>query len=133
EWTRAVPPDTKAPPPLERENQRGDNRWRDRVAEARERVRQALREAAAPDRRPVLHRPRRDRKRRALAEADQHAAEEQRRESTGQPGEDRRASPDDAAEEQCPPRPEPVADPATENLKQQVGIAERGLQKTELR
>ena len=114
------------------DDQPRDDRRRDGVAQPRERVRQTLREAAAADRRPALHRARRDRERRAFADADQQPAHEQRRQAAGEAGEDRGRRPDQAAEKQRPPRTEAIADPAAENLEHQIRITERRLQEAQL-
>src|SRR5262249_30102760 len=57
--------------PRDQCDQGSDDRRRHRVAEPRKGVRDALREAAALDRRPTLHRPRRAGKRRAFAKTEQ--------------------------------------------------------------
>src|SRR5205085_9027045 len=104
--------------PGDHHDEPGDDWRRQRVAEPRKGVREALREAAPRERRPVLHRTRGDRERGALAAADEHAAEKERRESAGDAGEDRRRRPDQSAEEQRAPRPESIPDPPTEDLEQ---------------
>jgi len=95
-------------------------------------VGQPLREPPASERRPVLHRARRDREGRAFADPDQKAAQEQRHQAARESGQDRRARPDEAAQKQGPPRPESIADPAAEDLEEEVGIPECRLQKAEL-
>ena len=59
--------------------------------------------------------------------------EEQRHETAGEAGQDGRRRPDQAAQEQRAPRTEAIADPAAEDLKEQIRIAERRLQEAELR
>ena len=59
--------------------------------------------------------------------------DEQRHQAAGKTGEDRRRRPDQPAQEQRAPGAEAVADPAAENLEDQVGIAERRLEEAELR
>ena len=99
------------------------DQWRRHgIAEPRERVRQTLGEAPAVRRRPVLHRARCGWKRRALAEAERHARNEQRDEPGDKAGHDGRGRPDQAAPEQRPARTEMVADPAADHLEQEVGI-----------
>jgi hypothetical protein len=68
-----------------------------------------------------------------FADPDQKTAEEQRHQTAGESGQDGRRRPDQAALEQCAPRAEAIADPAAEDLKEQIGIAERRLQEAELR
>src|ERR1043166_741241 len=105
-------------------NQVRDQRRRDRIADPREGVREALREAAARGRRPALHRARRDRERRALADAEHQPHEVQRHQAAGQAGQDRRGRPDQPADKQRPPRAPLVANPAAQNLKHRVRDAE---------
>ena len=70
-----MPTTTKEPRQLTSRISHADERRRQRVAEPRERVRNALREPALLRRHPVRHRARRDRQRRH-ADAEQHAAED---------------------------------------------------------
>jgi len=93
----------------------------------------ALREAAPARWRPALHRPRRDGKRRAFADSQQHANQKQHRQAGGEPGENGRRRPDQAADKQRLARAETVAHPAAEHLKQQVRIREGGEHEPELR
>ena len=109
-----------------------DDRRRDRVAEPREGVRDALREAAAARAasssasrasRSGTSRPRRSRAARARRTA---------REAAGEAGRDRGGGPDQAAARTASARPEAIADPAAEDLEQQIGIGEGGEHEAEL-
>jgi hypothetical protein len=80
----------------------------------------------------ALPSPGRHRERRAFTDAHQEPAEEQRGQAAGKSRQDRRGGPDEAAQEQRPARTEAVADPAAEDLENQVRVAERRLQKTKL-
>ena len=104
---------------------RHDHDRGERIAEAREGVGDALREAAAAGLDPMLHGARRGRQRRADAEAHQHAPEEERgRSPGGETGQDGRARPDEAGDEERLARAEFVGGQAADDLEQQIGIGE---------
>ncbi len=84
----------------------------------------ALRKPAARGGRPALHRARRYRKRRALTDTEQNAHEEEAGHSAGEPGQDRRAGPDQTAGEQRPARSESIAYPPPEHLEREIGVTE---------
>ena len=122
---RAAPPDRGDEP---RHDWRGDG-----ISQPRKRVGDPLCEPSALDRRPALHRARRDRKRRAFADAEEHPHQEQRHEPAGEAGQDRRSCPDETAHEERPARPEAIPDPAAEHLKEQIRIRKCGKDEPELR
>src|SRR5207248_1668454 len=111
--------DERPAPRDERDQPRHDRRG-DGVAEARERMRDALRKTALMGGHPTLHRARRDWERRAFADAEHEPAQEQGRYAAGEAGEYRRGGPDETADEQRDARSEPIPNPPAEHLKEQV-------------
>ena len=125
EEARDADDDERAAPADERHDGHHHDRG-ERIAEPRERVRDALREAAAAGLDPMLHGARRGRQRRADAKAHQHAPEEERGEPGGEAGQDGRARPDEAGDEERLARAEFVGGHAADDLEQQIGIGEGG-------
>ncbi len=97
---------------------------RHRIADARGRVRNALREAALLFGHPARHRGCRRRKRRPLTEAQQQPCGEQRSEPAGKAGQDGGQRPNCAAADQGALGAETVAHPAADDLKHEVRIRE---------
>ncbi|MHC2577069.1 hypothetical protein ACVMHR_001808 [Bradyrhizobium diazoefficiens] len=118
--------------PGQPEDQQRHHGRRHGIAEPGEGMGQALREATAVGRRPVLHRARRGRERRALAEAEREARDEQPGETVDEAGHDGRGRPDHAAPEQRLARAEMITDPAADHLEQEIRIGESGEDEAEL-
>src|SRR5262245_5039782 len=86
----------------------------------------ALGKPAARGGRPALHRARRHRKRRAFTDTEQNTHKEKAGHSASEPGQNRRAGPDQTAGEQRPARSESIAYPSPEHLKREIGVSEDG-------
>jgi hypothetical protein len=86
--------------------------------------------AALAHRHPAGHCGRRCRKRGSLAETEQYPCEQHRRQPSGHSREYGGAGPNAAAHDERSSRAESVADPAADDLKNQIGVRKRGKHQT---